>query len=45
MKYEDFTRNMEGASVFTVGFHNINSRKTDYECQLEICTGNRFFSL
>lgn len=46
MKYEDFIRNMNGASGFTVGLHDtINSKKTDYGYQLKICTGNGFFSL
>lgn len=44
MKDEDFIRNMKDESVFTVGLHNIvSSKKTDYEYQLEICTGNGVF--
>lgn len=46
MKDEDFIRNMNGASLFTVGLHDaISSKKTDYGYQLEICIGNGFFSL
>lgn len=46
MKDEDFISNMNGASVFTVGLHDtINAKKTDYGYQVEMCTGNQFFSL